>query len=728
MFRELAELPLPVAGSFLQGSSAISTTYSIRDHDRNIKRTVTKTLFPSSQSQDDSNDASSLTWSGFSQELPKEVVASAFSPSGARRAVLRETDEKKRFVEIWRGDAIEASLDVTEKHGAFYADDYLGTLDFSPSESAILYTAEAKPPSKEASSLERFRFTPTFGEGLAGRQRPTIYLFRWREASPSIDAQEQVSVTLQAVSMAQPPPFPVLLGQAIFTGEQQIVATGYEYTAAGRLLGIKGCYNRPVGIWELSLPETQEKVEVEDPEKEREREKEEKDIGVLQCQNTKLTSLDRSCRTPRVLVQGDKRTLFWVSNATGGAHASCASLHKKDLGSNGDSVLVNTVWEPKEADAFPGLYIDGLSKRPFLKLRDTRYIVCHSTWGSRTTVLLINALNGSVEDVTPDNDGKMFSWAVLGTDGTSKVLCARSAPTIPHEVVVGEISADGSTVSSEWHIVDKPALSSKIEQSLSSLKASIIPIPGRGPTETIVYQTNDVSQKLPMITVPHGGPHATTTTAFSASTVALALEGYTLSLPNYTGSLGFGETHVRALLGNCGSLDVEDCIASVRHLIKLGISESGPENQMVQGGSHGGFLTGHLIGQYPDVFSAAVLRNPVISIGELSISDIPDWYYYEFGLPFSETTNVTPEVYKLLYDASPIRYIDAVKARVLLLIGGSDLRVAPTQGIEYFHALKGRGKEVEMLWFEKESHPLEGVESTKVGWEVARDWFATSRS
>jgi len=60
-------------------------------------------------------------------------------------------------------------------------------------------------------------------------------------------------------------------------------------------------------------------------------------------------------------------------------------------------------------------------------------------------------------------------------------------------------------------------------------------------------------------------------------------------MPNYTGSMGFGENYIQKLLGKCGTLDVEDCIATVKELIKKGISVEG--RQVVQGGSHGGFIT-----------------------------------------------------------------------------------------------------------------------------------------
>ena len=50
----------------------------------------------------------------------------------------------------------------------------------------------------------------------------------------------------------------------------------------------------------------------------------------------------------------------------------------------------------------------------------------------------------------------------------------------------------------------------------------------------------------------------------------------------------------------------------------------------VAGRSHGGLLTGHLVGQPPSRFRAGALRNPVMDVSLMvHVSDIPDWCYCE---------------------------------------------------------------------------------------------------
>lgn len=67
-----------------------------------------------------------------------------------------------------------------------------------------------------------------------------------------------------------------------------------------------------------------------------------------------------------------------------------------------------------------------------------------------------------------------------------------------------------------------------VTKALSTLRTSIVSIPGREPFKTILVQpkSQDAPRTvLPLITFPHGGPHGTTSTRFSPTTAALALEG-----------------------------------------------------------------------------------------------------------------------------------------------------------------------------------------------------------
>jgi hypothetical protein len=93
---------------------------SLQDHTRDSKRTISKTFFI----QPNPSDGSFTVIASTAQDVSPEVIASAISPSGKLSAILRETTsgDKKRFVEVWEGERLEVSVNVTKTHGAFYAD------------------------------------------------------------------------------------------------------------------------------------------------------------------------------------------------------------------------------------------------------------------------------------------------------------------------------------------------------------------------------------------------------------------------------------------------------------------------------------------------------------------------------------------------------------------------------------------------------------------------------
>ncbi|KAF9022062.1 alpha/beta-hydrolase [Hymenopellis radicata] len=710
MYKVLSSIPVPTAAHFLVQTDArykcLEVTYSITDHVRDIKRTTTKTIFFSS----------SDVFSTAGQDISAAgIVKSTWSPSTKYKAVLRNLDGgKKRFVEIWgRDGALILTKDVTDDHGEFYADEYFGSLSFSPSEDAILYVAEANPPK----DVSKFAYSPSFGEGLTSKKRPTPFILR------ILRNNEASLFTLVPPAVDSPV---VSFGQFVFQADSvpqstTMLATGYQRTSDDRTLGLLYCFNRPAAIWKLTLDSPLDTAGTP-----------------ITLTGEKLTPSSISCRSPRVSPNG---SAVFISNALGGAHAGSTSLHL--LGQS--EPIVKAVWDPQDSNDFPGLFLGpALPTHPFVE--NGTWVVTHTTWGSRSRLVAISTTNSTISDITPN--GNDYSYTILATD-KSYIAAVRSSLISVPELIIGTVTETfKASMKVEWRTLAAPEVSRDVSDALSKLTMEIIKTPERHPTESIVLrhsQSTDESRN-PLIAMPHGGPHATWPTSWTPATTALALEGYTISLPNYTGSLGYGERYVQALLGHCGTLDVEDCIASVRHLITLEIAEEGEGKLFLSGGSHGGFLGAHLVSRFPTLFTAAVLRNPVISAGDVWGSDIPEWYFEEFNLPFfpknaSERVpyTITSDQYTALQTASPISYVQNVQASVLILLGGSDNRVNPKQGLGFYHALKGRipgsneegarGKgKVDLMWFEGEGHPIEGVEAARVAWESTRDWFANLRA
>jgi hypothetical protein len=270
----------------------------------------------------------------------------------------------------------------------------------------------------------------------------------------------------------------------------------------------------------------------------------------------------------------------------------------------------------------------------------------------------------------------------------------------------------------------------------------------------------EVSRLPGLLVVPHGGPHSAFTTAFCPQYLYTGLMlGSCVCMINYRGSVGFGRASVESLLGTVGRNDVDDCAEVVKHILRQGHSTgtgAGHQQQApwvdearvaIVGGSHGGFLVGHALGQYPGLFRAGCMRNPVTDLNSMvGSSDIPDWCVVEgagggaydfsqYALPNLSgcSGGVDPRPLRLS-EASPITHIKNVRCPLLLCLGGVDRRVPPSQGLQYYHTLRAlyrkrddssgsKSPALKCLLFPDDCHPLD-IPTTEVEhWAAIVAWF-----
>jgi dipeptidyl aminopeptidase/acylaminoacyl peptidase len=207
----------------------------------------------------------------------------------------------------------------------------------------------------------------------------------------------------------------------------------------------------------------------------------------------------------------------------------------------------------------------------------------------------------------------------------------------------------------------------------------------------------------PAILSPHGGPTGQTTDSWSRWSNALVSRGYIVLLPNPRGSTGYGMDFQRANYQDLGGGDLKDEMAGLEWLIATGYVD--PRKVGVFGGSYGGFMTLMLTAKEPQRFTAAVdLFGPLDWYTMLKHSD-PQLNQYLRGLLGN------PEKDRKVYEEdSPIRYIQNIRAPMLVLQGDNDSRVPKEETEQLVAALKKRGNVVDVVYYPDEGHGFDKLE------------------
>ncbi|XP_073767437.1 acylamino-acid-releasing enzyme-like [Danio rerio] len=644
--------------------------------------------------------------SGNCTEIRGELL-SVDSPSGEMKAVLRENTtegEEKQFLEIWHKNRKLKCLNLTtlNKHGKVYEDDQFGCLVWSHSETHLLYIAEKKRPKTESYFQQgpETSLTPDEEEPIkTDKKEETVpghqfeYYEDWGEnlVSKSSPVLCVLDIEGSNISVLEGIPAAISPGQAFWApADTGLLFVGWWHEPFR--LGLKSCGNRRSSLFYV-------------------------DLASGKCDQ--LSSDSISVCSPRL--SPDHCRIVYLESGVSCSHLQCHRLCVFDWYTKQTSVVVDVVQRARD-DGFTGIYSFLLSPRCWSA--DSERVLFCSAQRSRKELFVVDTSSREITRLT--SQSQEGSWNLLNIHRDLMVVSC-SSPNSPPDLRVGFLPGKGSESQVSWVTLEETQPQSDI--SWQTLNFS--PPPEQDNTQypgldfdALLLKPKDTPAdgKLPLIVMPHGGPHSVLLSEWILSTAVLCKMGFSLLLVNYRGSLGFGQDNVFSLPGLIGTQDVKDVQFAVDSVLKQGGFDE--QKVAVIGGSHGGFLACHLIGQYPGFYKACVARNPVINLTSMvGGTDIPDWCTVEAGYKYKPDVYLEPAVLVQMLIKSPIKHVAKVKTPVLLLLGEDDKRVPNKQGIEYYRALKNLQVPVRVLWYPGNNHSLLKVDAESDGFMNGALWI-----
>ncbi len=209
-------------------------------------------------------------------------------------------------------------------------------------------------------------------------------------------------------------------------------------------------------------------------------------------------------------------------------------------------------------------------------------------------------------------------------------------------------------------------------------------------------------RNLPLVLLPHGGPHARDSWGFDYWVQFLANRGYAVLQPNFRGSAGYGVEFLKKGFGQWGAGMQDDLTDGVHWVIKDGTVD--PKRICIAGASYGGYAA--LMGaiKTPELFRCA--------ISFAGVTDVPAMMRYDKNqlLPSRYRRwrdRVQGESDVNLKDVSPVRRADEVAIPVLLMHGTDDETVPYRQAEDFIKAMKKAGKPLEFIEFKDVEHDIE---------------------
>ena len=360
---------------------------------------------------------------------------------------------------------------------------------------------------------------------------------------------------------------------------------------------------------------------------------------------------------------------------------------------------------------------------------DSKFIAFCAESGEWFDIGLYEVETGEVEwltqstgdDMSPcwSRDGKRISWVHAEGAANSLMVWERGVPVKRYRVSVGIHSHPQFTPAGEiLFLFESPKqppdlwrlnLDGTLEQLTNSLPDELrnaeLVVPeevfydNEGVTVAALLYRRKGDQAVINI---HGGPNWHVRFLWDPISAHMASRGWTVLLPNYRGSTGYGRTWQIASRYDMGGVDTQDCAAGVKYLLNEGLAAK----FAVTGRSHGGYLTMTCLTQFPELWcggSAVVPFMNWFKSHDDSREDLQHWNIENMGDP--------GENHERWYNASPYFFLNRVNAPVQLICGSKDPRCPASDSLDARDKLIELGKDVELLLYEDEGHSFLKIEN-----------------
>jgi dienelactone hydrolase len=346
---------------------------------------------------------------------------------------------------------------------------------------------------------------------------------------------------------------------------------------------------------------------------------------------------------------------------------------------------------------------------------DRRLLVQHERQG-RPELLIWDLGTGTQRELAIDLPGALTAdWL---PDGSGLVVqhehAARSA-LFTYSLDTGELSPLGTPTGSIESFAVRPDGAVWFAWSSAELPRRILSVPaGGGPVTPVLTAAGAAAapsvpardlwvegpgglvhallrRPAPTRTPPplyvdiHGGPTALDTDSFAAEPAAWVDAGFAVLSVNYRGSDGYGAVWRDALEADVGFTELADIAAVRDHLVATG--EVDGDRCVLAGASWGGFLTLLGLGTQPERWAAGVAVVPVADYVAAYEDEMEPLKAFDRSL-FGGSPTEVPDAYRR---ASPLTWVDAVRAPVLVVAGANDPRCPIRQIDTYLDALTACG-------------------------------------